>query len=147
MTRKQKERKNVSTLINRRQEQMPPHILFSHSLPAALTPTERAEVEGSPTSKATESRSAHQKTDQTQLFHLALPLSRPIHLTYKNEANAKPNGQSKSGGKAKVHLNAHDTQLSQTKSDKSCHRAMFYFSAARPWRLARSHRARDLFFE
>jgi hypothetical protein len=34
---------------------------------------------GSPTSKATESRSARQKTDQTQLFHLALPLSPARH--------------------------------------------------------------------
>jgi hypothetical protein len=80
---------------------MPPHILLSHSISAALTPTERAEVEGSSTSKAAESRSAHQKTDQTQLFHLALPLSRPIHLRYKIEANAKPNGPSKSGEKQK----------------------------------------------
>ena len=145
---KGKRKTNVSTLINKKNTKEKPnatsHILLSHSLSAALTLRERAEVEKSPTSKATESRSAHQKTDQTQLFHRALPLPfflSPSALDTKMKQNAKPIGES-----TKIRQNAHDTQLSQTSQIRSCHRAISSITA-RPWQLVLcSRRARSFVF-
>jgi hypothetical protein len=149
MMERQKENKRIYTHQqekHKKKTQMQP---LTSSFPIALTlklalfPKERAEAEVR-LIKATESRSAHQKTDQTQLFHRALPLSfflSPSALDTKMKQNAKPIGES-----TKIRQNAHDTQLSQTSQIRSCHRAISSITA-RPWRLVLcSRRARSFVF-
>jgi hypothetical protein len=100
MMERQKEDKRIYThqQEKNKKKQMQP---LTSSFPIALTlklalfPKERAEAEVR-LINATESRSAHQKTDQTQLFRHALSLSlslSPSRLRYKNEAKCKTNGR------------------------------------------------------
>jgi hypothetical protein len=101
MMERQKENKRIYThqQEKHKKKQMQP---LTSCFPIALTlklalfPKERAEAEVR-LINATESRSAHQKTDQTQLFRHALSLSfslsPPSRLRYKNEAKCKTNGR------------------------------------------------------
>lgn len=148
MMERQKENKRIYThqQEKNKKKQMQP---LTSSFPIALTlklalfPKERAEAEVR-LINATESRSAHQKTDQTQLFRHALSLSLslpPAALDTKMKQNAKPMEES-----TKIRQNAHDTQLSQTSQIRSCHRAISSITA-RPWRLVLcSRRARSFVF-